>query len=119
MEGNKNIFSLENPVSCFCQITKFKLSHRAMDIQLIEEEKFLIFVGVIYFQGPIQWKGANFTVGVESDMLSLLRRVYPLLIQSPDNLLIELYKLYQVVDTEFNILILAHNGIKSDIPSGY
>src|SRR5687767_8481732 len=114
-----NIFSLKNPTECLCEVTKFKISHGALDIQLVEEKVFLVFVGVIYFQGPMSWQGANFSLSPEVKTLKLVRHIYPDLAEGHENLLTRFYKLYRVRTAKFNILILACNGVKSEVPSGY
>lgn len=59
-----NVFELEEPGSCSCQVWSYDKGHSILTICLFspkgEIRSFISFEGVSYFQGPMWWHGANF-----------------------------------------------------------
>jgi hypothetical protein len=76
-----NIFEIENPEAYSCFIEKYSAGGARLRITAykghFEPERAisLFFSGVCYFEGPIVWQGANFTVGEPSEALELMRKV--------------------------------------------
>lgn len=61
-----NYFQLQNPEELHCSVWLYQTHHSFMKIQVhkgdFEPFLWLDFDGVGYFEGPMQWQGANFMV---------------------------------------------------------
>ena len=59
-----NIFSFVNPDELECLVAEYTVGHRIVTLQVYDPNlrttKHLVFLGVGYFSGPLNWTGANF-----------------------------------------------------------
>lgn len=59
-----NIFSFVNPDELECLVVEYTIGHRIVTLQVYDPNlrttKRLVFLGVSYFSGPLNWPGANF-----------------------------------------------------------
>jgi hypothetical protein len=77
------IIDLENPEFYDCTVWKYQVGHSEMIVRLYspeEKEKdksefYLIFQGVLFFEGPLKWKGASFFNGANEECQELLHRI--------------------------------------------
>ena len=84
-----NYFNLEQPNEWGCRLWSYGAGHSEMDLIVSSQHGIhkIAFVGVEYYEGPIDWKGANFELGSAEDTLNFLRRVTSLTEFSDDSLL--------------------------------
>lgn len=63
-EIQNNIFSFANPDELECLVVEYTVGHRIVTLQVydlnLHTTKRLVFLGVSYFSGPLNWTGANF-----------------------------------------------------------
>jgi hypothetical protein len=76
-----NIFEILNPETCYCVIQGYLKHHSYMEIRVARENiessegvLYLHFEGVVYFEGPMIWQGAAFSLAPSSACLSLLHK---------------------------------------------
>jgi hypothetical protein len=62
-----NIFKIPNVENCNCYVKGYSKSHSFMEISVfsleysdVEPLHYIHLNGVIYFEGPMRWSGANF-----------------------------------------------------------
>lgn len=75
-----NIFKIPNPGEWGCRVTNFSTGHGLVKIRLINKwetngPSHLEFSHVTYFSGWMSWKGADFRLATNDELVALLRRV--------------------------------------------
>ncbi len=83
------MISLEATQKYECRVEHYTIGHRQIRIRVNkpmgivtdEEAFYLIFTGVVYFEGPLQWIGANFSLGTSSELTPILKQIPNLLTQ--------------------------------------
>lgn len=126
-----NIFGLEVPTSYNCIIERYKTGHPAMwlriykgEFTLPNDELFLMFTGVSFYEGPMQWVGANFRVAPRDEWLTLMQELGWIEGATPDAMdyLSEELRLFTVESQrpKYKIRIVAANAHKShNRPEGF
>jgi hypothetical protein len=77
----KNIFEIEDPEAYSCFIERYlaglhRLWIRAYKGHLEGENTLTLYLGGVgYFEGPMGWQGANFTIGEPNELLDLMQKV--------------------------------------------
>lgn len=99
-----NFFNLEQPEEWVCRLWSYGAGHSEMEIIVRRQSvvQKIGFVGVEYFDGPTDWKGANFELGSSEDTLMFLRRVTSLT-EFSDESLLETSKLFSVAVQDSNV----------------
>jgi hypothetical protein len=77
------------------------------------ETFFIVFVGVIYFEGPMSWNGANFSLGSKEECINILQPMGQDYLKGFRNRVPNLYKLKQ---GGFEVKIVAETVEKSETP---
>ncbi len=74
--SKSNIFSLVNPNDFHCVVENHTASHSVMHIKIFNpannETRILEFQLVLYFSGPMDWKGADFQLRPWEECVNLL-----------------------------------------------
>jgi hypothetical protein len=75
-----NIFNIPNVENCSCYVKGYSKSHSFMEISVfsleyseVEPLHYIHLNGVIYFEGPMSWLGANFNETFTDRKLEILR----------------------------------------------
>lgn len=122
---SSNIFNLPNPGTWSCRILNLAPGHGLLTIKLTNRSVKTIvsqieFVHVEYFAGWTVWKGANFRVGTESELVDLARRITPTYKMLSDQELLSLSPfvhnslfICETVD-DASIYIIANGGRTAD-----
>ena len=73
---------IDDPQSFHCTIWRYQAGHHQMLVRVCRIEEsgdelafYVCFGGVIYFEGPLQWSGADFISGSEEECIGILRRM--------------------------------------------
>jgi hypothetical protein len=122
---SKNIFNLVDPQRYECNIWSFRVNHRVLLIRA-DKDKFnnqtcyLSFTEVLYFEGPLNWIGADFCIGKADECIKLLgRRGFK---DIPKDELLDKFGLFtvQLPNSEVvKILASKHAEKTSDIPPDF
>jgi hypothetical protein len=73
-----NLLMLNNPETYSCAVHSFRLGHRLLVLKIrSSDEVIATFAGVVYFSGPISWRGANLTFRPVREAIEMLRAVFP------------------------------------------
>lgn len=118
MHPDKNFFEIQNPEEYFCRVWSYFVSHSRLLLRVYkgkidEEEFYLNFEMVQYFEGPLGWKGANFYIGSSDECVKLLQQ------QGfeglPDEYLLEHFHLYIVdlPDSRYVKILAVRNADKT------
>jgi hypothetical protein len=121
-KNNPNIFFLTNPDELDCLVENHSASHSVMHIKVFNpissETQTIEFQLVLYFSGPMSWKGANFQLRPWEECVQLLQTLNKL--QHLDEMSLEMqrdvgerhFHLYRVlaVYPKTEITILAGNA---------
>jgi hypothetical protein len=84
MITSSNIFGLPEPNDCRCRILEYTMGHSQLFVRVTMssgaavnagEIMCLGFEGVLYFEGPMWWQGADFRIGTRDEHLAILQRV--------------------------------------------
>ena len=111
-----NTFDILNPEQYDCLIRKYGIGHSKLNIRVRhntnpEDTFFIQFSSVAYFSGTIRWRGANFVIKSDDEMLHILRKSEYFDKFSDVKLLkIPPYKLYEVKTLRDTIQIIARRG---------
>lgn len=120
-----NIFHIADPQTYICTVWSYRASHstllvRADKNKFGNETLYLSFTGVLYFEGPLKWMGAEFNNGAVDECIKLLHRQG--LKSIPDNELLDRFGLFvvELPNSEF-VKILASKRIEktSNIPPDF
>jgi len=65
-----------------CKVMYFKESHMILGIRIHHPDiafstRYLYFLSVLYFEGPMGWIGANFTISTQDATHSIWKRIFP------------------------------------------
>ena len=75
----RNFLALDLPENYQCNIMEYHASHSKLRIGVyksIPGDMFdLVFTAVYFYDGPMQWIGANFCVASKREQLSLIKRL--------------------------------------------
>lgn len=78
------VSNLTDPQSYVCDVLKYQKSHSLLSVyakewgQLDSDNNFyIVFASVIYFEGPIYWSGVNFYLGSQDECVELLDNIGP------------------------------------------
>jgi len=123
--SRKNIFDIQNPQEITCRVWSYFVSHsrllfRGYKDSSGNDEFYLDFEMVEYFEGPLSWKGADFYLG-SSDECSLLLQQRGFT-DYFDDYWLEHYHLYKVdlSNTQSVKILAASNAYKTtSIPPDY
>jgi len=83
MIPSNNIFGLSEPNDCQCRILEYAMGHSQLLVRVTTsssadvnagEVMCLGFEGVLYFEGPMWWQGADFRIGTRDEHLAILER---------------------------------------------
>ncbi|GEM_PF-2258020 len=111
---------LKNPESYTCKIFDYNKGHGQLRIHLRhlenpEKQFYYIFGSVEYFSGQLykRWNGAHFSIGSDSEMLEIARRLEDFNNRSDDELIGSPFrrKLYKIKLPQDTTLILAGTGV--------
>ena len=88
------LFPIEDYEQWTCQVRIYLVSHSQLQIRMENSEtqqvKFINFTGVEFYDGPLEWRGAGFFIGENSECLSILRKMDAYTKDSDDILLSEM-----------------------------
>lgn len=122
----KNAFEFADPRLYQCNVWSYRAGHSLMLVRVTkswsgpEDFFYLTFESVQYFEGPLQWLGADFYIGTKAECTELLQRIDP---EIPDDLVGEMvndFRLFVVELTNLKVRILAGNAMKTrDIPPNF
>ncbi|MCI0558323.1 MAG: hypothetical protein MN733_07495, partial [Nitrososphaera sp.] len=74
-----NIFEMEMPETYQCGIREYKATHSKLRISVYKKVPGdvldLVFTGVMFYEGPMQWVGANFCVAPRDEWLTLMQEL--------------------------------------------
>ena len=117
----RNIFNVVDPQTYMCIVWGYRISHSLMLIrvsksepeELFEEPFFLTFEGVLYFEGPIRWKGVDFGISTTDECARSLNRIKL-------SELVEKCRLFVAESSNLEIKIIACDVTKTkDIPPDF
>jgi hypothetical protein len=114
--------NIHNPETQYCTVWKYIVQHSEMAVQIrsdIDEtpttkKLFWIFEGVLLYQGPLKWQGADFRLAPDHECMELITRLKPE-IKHPEILIDSgFYNLFKFRDriSGFDINIVASSAIK-------
>jgi hypothetical protein len=84
----KNIFNLEKPEECRCQLVDLSYSHPTLRVLLSSQTLFCAeFFDVFYIEAPRTWTGANFEILAGKEAFDFLKKAMP---KTPDEIIIRL-----------------------------
>lgn len=117
-ESLSNILQFDDPHSFRCRIIYIHPLHRGTRIQISRQsssnlpfEHFYLSLSLVkYFDGPMQWDGANFELAPLDELASLLSRLHGASISATD-LISSQNCLLKLQTHEFLIRILCHNRV--------
>lgn len=118
-----NHFDLPAPQTLVCHLLGYQRSGSLLEIKIYPEVgetpvRYLCFEGVVYFDGPVFWRGAGFVRASDVDCLALLRELH-VHDDLPGDDLVGQFALYEVVSlTERTVRLLAIRAQIQDEPSG-
>jgi hypothetical protein len=113
MELAENILELHQPNFFQCSITNYRQSHGVMIIELQssagEGTLYLGLLGVQYFEGPLNWFGANMCFGTKDECIEYFNLANPRHTIEPDIFMrvIDQYRLFKIQGINYEIKILA------------
>ena len=104
--------SLEGLHLYWCELYSYTAGHSEMYVHASLREKsfYLFFPSVIYFEGSTSWKSADFDLRPVNECLSLLRALQRF-DELGDNVIRDLFQLYQVVAPRTSIKVVS-SGIE-------
>jgi hypothetical protein len=74
-----NVFKFPNPQHLYCTVWMYRVHHPTLAIRVhhakVENFVWLFFTGVSYFEGPLNWKGAEFNIASRDEQLKLHQRL--------------------------------------------
>jgi hypothetical protein len=113
-----NIFSIQDPDVYVCAIELYVLGHAEMRIRVykLDEADRAIHINldsVEYFSGPTHWKSARFRFGTTEEIMDLARGLYRLQ-ALPEDMLLEIFKLYIVGNPPIVKIIASNSSIALD-----
>jgi hypothetical protein len=73
---------------------------------------YVYFGGVIYFEGPLQWSGADFISGSEEECIGILRRMG--VKHAEEAVRSDYYRLFRVKLSQLEVRIVATAAVKLD-----
>jgi hypothetical protein len=125
-----NSFNIVAPETCACEVLGYMKGHSYLEIKVAQQRHdevkdtfYLEFEGVEYYEGPMRWKWANFSISSADTCLEIIHRLgyYANL---PDDFLLERFKLFvastiTAQDAGQEVKILAMNGGISKTPSPF
>jgi hypothetical protein len=83
MIPSSNIFGLLEPNDRQCRVLGYVMGHSQLFVRVsmppgvdvdTDEIMCLGFEGVLYFEGPMWWQGADFRIGTREEHLAILKR---------------------------------------------
>ena len=78
---SNNVLELSEPETFYCRVLRYEQGHSVMYIYIRKSQELnsslantfvLILEPVLYFEGPLWWEGANFSIGPLDECVSLL-----------------------------------------------
>lgn len=75
---SKNIFEIKNPSEWHCEVTQLATGHGHLVIKLSVHSVNLElrFHHVEYYAGWTQWKGTNFRIGTQDELIELVKQIH-------------------------------------------
>ena len=116
--------SIHSPETRYCTVWKYVVQHSEMAVQIRSDldetsttkKLFWVFQGVLLYQGPLKWQGADFHLSSDNDCMKLLIQLNPK-IKYPELLISEgRCNLFRFSDriSGFDVNILASTVIKTE-----
>lgn len=78
-------------------VHSFARSHTMLEVEVNENllgKQYILFEGICYFEGPLQWKGSAFIQGTSEQCLAILRKTSPIYKVLSDDELLNSYYLF-------------------------
>jgi hypothetical protein len=119
----KNFFNIANPQEYSCRVGSYRVNHSLMLVRATKSEFepgktfYLTFGGVLYFEGPLAWSGADFCISTTDECERLLSKMG---YSDSLHVLSDKYRLFLVELPNLEVKIIALDAIKtSDIPPNF
>lgn len=111
----ENIFDLVDPSAYGCRVASYHRTHSTLLIVAAHPERYqsqiihLNFLGVMYFEGPMKWQGADFCLETTDECAKLLQKL-----GEDVDLYLKRTSLYVVELPNLKVKILAKRGNKTE-----
>lgn len=115
---------IDNPQSYHCTVWRYQADHQQADPQQMlvrvhrseesgaETAFYLYFGGVMYFEGPLHWHGAEFLRGPEEECIAILHKIG--FKYAEDAVRSDYYCLFKVKLPQLEVRIVAQAAVKLD-----
>ena len=110
---------IDDPQSFCCTVWRYQAGHHQMLVRVHRLEEsgdetafYLYFGGVIYFEGPLHWSGAEFTSGSEEECAGILRMIG--FKHAEDATRSDYYRLFKVKLSQLEVRIVAETAVRLD-----
>jgi hypothetical protein len=119
---------IADPTSYECSILSYSISLGRMLVQVDKkgtwrgpETFYLIFPGVIYFEGPTRWGSVDFSVGSGDECLRLLQNTEQVDFGMSRKALLEYHRLFQAKTPKGTVKILGvpSVSVSKEIPADF
>ena len=125
MSFSNNIFGLANPQTCRCRVLGYIMGHSQLYVSVsmpsnigvnANEALCLAFEGVLYYEGPMWWQGADIRIGTRDEQLEILKRVNKSDFESTgdnDEYALQKYRLFILDGPDAQVRIVAMMAFKA------
>jgi hypothetical protein len=104
-------FSIPNAAKYVCIVWHYQVAHSTMIVRIqdpqTEEIYWVSFLAVQYYDGPMRWQGANFSVEESIETLTLLREKTGFHLDMSDEDLENEFQLFTVNCKDYQVRVLA------------
>jgi hypothetical protein len=122
---NNAVLALADLKDYHCRVWSYLASHSALLVRAYKEDFqtddtwYLLFSGVVYFEGPITWVVVDFNFGSPNESLGLIRKSGAFG-DMPDDYLLKHYHLFKIKTGNGEVKILASNISRgNEIPGDF
>lgn len=98
-----------------CTVLSYRIGHGKLKIQIDKGQAwrgrstfYLIFMNVLYYEGPLTWRSADFRIGSESELEEVTEKLH---FSRGYKVLSEEHSLFIVETTRGQVRILAHRNV--------
>lgn len=112
MIGKDNLFHFDEPNNYFCLVVNYFLDLpqlvievRKLDSPEFRPDSYIIFTDIEYFEGPLKWIGANFSMGAQKELEKMMNKIkawpdnstrtHPMLTFGDEDLFLKSHNLYE------------------------
>jgi hypothetical protein len=112
---------VNEPENYYCAVWAHTVHHSELAVRIISDRDetpttqffYWIFSGVLFYEGPLKWQGADFSFD-DSECDTILMRIYPTLNNSEKIVIHDLHRLFKFIDkmSGLEVKILASGVIR-------